>query len=89
MCLAIPGRVLEIQRNEEPTMGTVSFGGIRKQVCLQWVPEVREGDYVLVHVGFAISLIKEAEARETWRLLEEINTLEDARTSSGEFGGEA
>ena len=89
MCLAIPGRVLEIQRNEEPTMGIVSFGGIRKQVCLQWVPEVKEGDYVLVHVGFAISLIKEAEARETWRLLEEINTLEDTQTPSGEFGGEA
>jgi hydrogenase expression/formation protein HypC len=51
-------------------MGEVSFGGIRKKVCLEWVPEVRVGDYVIVHVGFAISTVDEEEALETLRMFE-------------------
>jgi hydrogenase expression/formation protein HypC len=72
MCLAIPGKVLEIDRSVSPIMGTVSFGGIRKGVCLEWVPEVRIGEYVIVHVGFAISTMDEQEALETLQLLEEM-----------------
>ncbi|HTP80622.1 MAG TPA: HypC/HybG/HupF family hydrogenase formation chaperone [Bacteroidota bacterium] len=71
MCLAIPGKVLSIEAGSRPTMGRVSFGGVEKQVCLEWVPEVRVGDYVIVHVGFAISCVDEFSAAETLNLLEE------------------
>ena len=73
MCLAIPGRVVEIDGSVEPRMGKVSFGGIRKEVCLDWVPGVRVGDYVIVHVGFALSVLDEKEALETLSLLDQIS----------------
>jgi len=73
MCLAIPGKVLSIDSSVQPTMGKVSFGGIEKQVCLEWLPEVRVGDYVIVHVGFAISKMDEKEALETLKLFEEMD----------------
>ncbi len=73
MCLAIPGKVLNIDTNVQPTMGMVSFGGIQKRVCLEWTPEVAVGDYVIVHVGFAISKMDETEALETLKLIEEID----------------
>lgn len=73
MCLGIPGRVISVQTDAlGMTMGKVSFGGVTKEVCLSWVPEARVGDYVVVHVGFAISRIDETEAREVFRLLEEL-----------------
>ena len=82
MCLAIPGKVVEFEKEVRPTMGVVSFGGIRKRVCLEWVPEVKLGDYVLVHVGFAISVLDEAEARKTLDLFEQ---MDDAvKTGRGE-----
>ncbi len=73
MCLAIPGKVLSIDTNVQPTMGTVSFGGIEKRVCLEWTPEISLGDYVIVHVGFAISKMDEQEALETLKLIQEID----------------
>jgi hydrogenase expression/formation protein HypC len=73
MCLAIPGKVLNIDRTAQPLMGTVSFGGIEKSICLEWLPEVELGEYVLVHVGFAISKIDEREALETLKLFDEID----------------
>ena len=76
MCLAIPGKVLEIEKEVSPVMGNVSFGGVRKRVCLEWVPEVRVGDYVIVHVGFALSTLDEAEALETLKMLKEMGELE-------------
>lgn len=75
MCLAVPGKVLEIDDAVEPRMGRVSFGGIQKRVCLEWVPEVRIGDYVIVHVGFAISKMDEREAMKTLELLEEMEVV--------------
>lgn len=72
MCLAIPGKVEEIQPNTSPLMGTVSFGGIRKKVCLECTPDVRCGQYVIVHVGFSISVLDEAEAYETLKLFREL-----------------
>jgi hydrogenase expression/formation protein HypC len=69
MCLAIPGKVIEIQTSVEPMMGKVSFGGIVKQVCLDWVPDVAVGEYVIVHVGFAISKVNEEEALETIKMI--------------------
>ena len=73
MCLAIPGKVLEIHRGAQPLMGAVSFGGIQKQVCLEWVPEVTVGEYVIVHVGFAISKMDEKEAMETLDILNQMS----------------
>ena len=73
MCLAIPGKVISIETNVQPTMGVVSFGGIEKRVCLEWTPEVALGDYVIVHVGFAISRMDESEALETLKLIQEID----------------
>jgi hydrogenase expression/formation protein HypC len=78
MCLAIPGKLIEISENAEGVrMGKANFGGIVKQVCLQYTPEVQPGDYVLVHVGFALGKVDEAEAERTYRLLEEMEQLNE------------
>jgi hydrogenase expression/formation protein HypC len=77
MCLAIPGKVLEIESDVQPVMAKVSFGGIQKRICLEWLPEACVGDYVLVHVGFAISKMDEREALETLKLLDEIEGAYD------------
>lgn len=76
MCLGVPGQVVRI--DESPvgmTMGLVSFGGVTKEICLAYVPEAAVGDYVLVHVGFAISKIDEEHAREVWDVLEKMGEL--------------
>jgi hydrogenase expression/formation protein HypC len=75
MCLAVPGKVVEIQGEGNLRMGRVDFCGVQRQACLAYVPEVRVGDYVLVHVGFAISRIDEEAARETLATLAEIEAL--------------
>ncbi len=77
MCLAIPGKILEIETDVQPVMARVSFGGVQKRICLEWLPEARIGDYVLVHVGFAISKMDEREALETLKLLDEIEGAYD------------
>lgn len=76
MCLAIPGKVLSIEQTNGLRMGRVEFGGIIRQANLDFVPEAQEGDYVMVHVGFAISRVDAAEAERTYQLLEEIGILE-------------
>jgi hydrogenase expression/formation protein HypC len=76
MCLGIPGRLTEIHQQDDLPMGKVELGGIFKDVCLAYTPEAQAGDYVLVHVGFAISRIDEAEAREIFGYLEEIGGIE-------------
>ena len=75
MCLAIPGRVLQLNYENDVLMGKVEFGDISKRVCLEHVPEVKPGDYVLVHVGFALSRIDEAEAKRIFGYLEELKQL--------------
>ena len=76
MCLAIPGKLLEISQDSQGVrMGKANFGGIVKQVCLEYTPEVQTGDYVLVHVGFALSKVDEAEAARTYQALEEMKQL--------------
>lgn len=76
MCLAIPGKVLDIDRAAQPVMGNVNFGGVQKRVCLEWLPEVNVGDYVIVHVGFALSKVDEKEALETLQLFRDMGELE-------------
>ena len=86
MCLGIPGKVVEMYERNDLPMGKVEFGGILKEVCLAYTPEAQLGDYVLVHVGFAISRIDEAEARETMDLIEEIGSMaEEAQNSKSEI----
>lgn len=77
MCLAVPGKVISIDENDDPILrtGKVSFGGIVKEVNLAYVPEAQVGDYVIVHVGFAISKLDEAEAQKTFEYLKEIGEL--------------
>ncbi|QHV01825.1 HypC/HybG/HupF family hydrogenase formation chaperone [Synechocystis sp. B12] len=67
MCLALPGQVVSLMPNSDPLLltGKVSFGGIIKTISLAYVPEVKVGDYVIVHVGFAISIVDEEAAQET------------------------
>lgn len=77
MCLAIPGRVVETYREHDLLMGKVDFGGVARQVCLEHVPEVQPDEYVLVHVGFALSRIDEDEARRVFAILEEMDQLEE------------
>ena len=76
MCLGVPGRIIELYESEGRRMGTVDFGGVRREACLDFVPEAQVGQYVVVHVGFAISLLSEVEAQETLELLREIMDLE-------------
>ena len=75
MCLAVPGRVIEIGGNGEARMARVDFSGVQRQVCLAFVPEAQLGDFVLVHVGFAISRIDEVAAHETLAALKEMGEL--------------
>lgn len=78
MCLAIPGKVLSISGDDPLTrMGKVDFSGVVKQASLAYVPEVRVGDYVIVHVGFALSKVDEAEARKVFEYLRQMNELGD------------
>ncbi|HEY7314925.1 MAG TPA: HypC/HybG/HupF family hydrogenase formation chaperone [Gemmataceae bacterium] len=79
MCLGIPGKVLETYRENDVLMGKVDFSGIRKGVCLEHVPAARPGDYVLVHVGFALSVLDEEEAGRVFAFLEEMNQLEELK----------
>ncbi|MFZ1933855.1 MAG: HypC/HybG/HupF family hydrogenase formation chaperone [Thermoguttaceae bacterium] len=72
MCLGVPGKIVELFAQNDLPMGKVEFGGIRKEVCLAYTPEAQVGDYVLVHVGFAISRIDEHEAQETLELLNQL-----------------
>lgn len=77
MCLAVPGRVVETYREHDVLMGKVDFGGVSRRVCLEHVPEVRPDEYVLVHVGFALSRIDEDEARRVFEFLEQMDQLDE------------
>jgi len=76
MCLAVPGKIVELDEKDPMRMGKVDFGGIIREASLAYVPEAELGDYVIVHAGFAISRLDEEEAHETLRLLEEISVIE-------------
>jgi hydrogenase expression/formation protein HypC len=78
MCLGIPGRVVEVYERAGLPMGKVEFGGILKETCLQYTPEAQVGDYVIVHVGFAISQVDPEEAQEIFEYLKAIGEVGDA-----------
>ncbi|WP_175407363.1 HypC/HybG/HupF family hydrogenase formation chaperone [Streptomyces sp. TRM64462] len=77
MCLAVPGRVLSIGERDGPLTGVVDFGGVRKDVCLEYVPEVRVGEYVIVHVGFALQRLDEESARASLELFRQLGLMEE------------
>jgi hydrogenase expression/formation protein HypC len=83
MCLGIPGKIIEIYEANDLHMGKVDFGGVTREVCLAYVPEAQIGNYTIVHVGFALNVLDEAEALETLQLLREIGALDE------ELGAEA
>ncbi len=75
MCLGIPGKVVEIYEKGGIPMGKVDFGGIRKEVCLAYVPDIQIGEYTIVHVGFAITKLDEKSAQETLALFRQMDVL--------------
>jgi hydrogenase expression/formation protein HypC len=77
MCLAIPGKILDLEEDGESRLARVEFGGITRKVSLDLVPEAGVGDYVIVHVGFAISKLDEEEAHRTLELLEQMSALQE------------
>ncbi len=85
MCLGIPGKVIDIYQANGVRMGKVDFGGVVREACLEYLPEVQVGDYTIIHVGFGISRLNEKEARETLELLQQMDMvsgeLPDAGTS--------
>jgi hydrogenase expression/formation protein HypC len=76
MCLGVPGRVTEIWQDNGTPMGRVDFGGVHKEVCLAYVPEIEVGQYTIVHVGFALTTLDEESARETLELFTAMGLLE-------------
>jgi hydrogenase expression/formation protein HypC len=77
VCLAVPGRVVGVEERHDTVMAEVDFGGVRKDVCLQYLPDVGVGDYVIVHVGFAIQRLDERSALETLAEFERLGLLEE------------
>jgi hydrogenase expression/formation protein HypC len=77
MCLAVPGRVLAIDDGSDPLTGLIDFGGVRKNACLEYVSDVKVGEYVIVHVGFALQRLDEESAMASLRLFEELGLLEE------------
>jgi hydrogenase expression/formation protein HypC len=97
MCLAVPGRVLSVHEQDGQTMAQVDFGGVRKEVCLAYIPDVRVDEYVIVHVGFAIQRLDEQSAQETLANFEKLGILEEefgdgfaiaARAADGQAGAQ-
>ena len=90
MCLAVPGQVDSIREEHGTRMGRVNFGGVVKDVCLAYLPDISVGDYTIVHVGFAISKIDEASALATLKTFAELGLLEEGLTElrEGEATGE-
>jgi hydrogenase expression/formation protein HypC len=84
MCLAVPGKILETKEENGSRLGRVQFGGITRDIQLDFVPEAGVGDYVIVHVGFALSKVNEEEAARTYQLLEEIEKLDAEELTADE-----
>ncbi len=77
MCLAVPGKIVDIFEADGLKMAKVDFGGVFRETCLEYVPEAKVGEYCVIHVGFAISLMNESEAMETLDLLRQIDNFEE------------
>ena len=89
MCLGIPGEIVEVRESEGLRVGKVRFAGITREVCLDYVPDAALGDYVVVHVGFAISKIDAEEAARSYRILEELGQTSELNAGTGPPGDAA
>jgi hydrogenase expression/formation protein HypC len=86
MCLAVPGKIISIEEKtaeNAPTMAKVDFAGVIQAVCIDWLPEVQVGDYVIVHVGFALNKLDEKDALETLQILREMGEIDQATDEDG------
>ena len=77
MCLGVPGKIVERYEKDSLPMAKVDFGGVFREACLSYVPEAKVGEYCIIHVGFAISVLSEAEAQETLELLKQIGSFDE------------
>lgn len=77
MCLGVPGKVIELYEQGGMRMATIDFGGVRKEACLEYIPDLAVGEYAVVHVGFAISRLDEEAALETLRLFQQVGLLDE------------
>lgn len=84
MCLAVPGKIIELRDSAGVRMAQVDFGGIRREACLEYLPEAGVGDYVLVHVGFAITKVDQQEAARTLAYLKELGELREIEEGAGD-----
>ena len=82
MCLGVPGKIVETYEKGGLQMAKVDFGGVFREACLSYVPEAKVGEYCIIHVGFAISILSESEAQETLELLKQIGSFEEEIGSS-------
>ncbi|MFE7593316.1 HypC/HybG/HupF family hydrogenase formation chaperone [Kitasatospora sp. NPDC057512] len=89
MCLAVPGRVTEIGERDGARMAVMDFGGVVKDVCLEYLPDLAVGDYAIVHVGFALQRLDEGSARRTLALFEELGLLQEEFGDPWEAAGAA
>jgi hydrogenase expression/formation protein HypC len=88
MCLAIPGRIVDFHDNLGMRMSKIDYGGIMREACMDYIPDARIGEYVLVHVGFAISRVDEAEAHRTLQYLEELGELRELHEEAAAAGAD-
>jgi hydrogenase expression/formation protein HypC len=87
MCLAVPGKIIEITPTPGSLMGKVDFGGVTREVCLEAIPEAQLGNYVIVHAGFALNILSEQEAQDTLDALRELGDFEaELMNETGEEG---
>ena len=89
MCLAVPGRVLEIEERDGTRMASVDFGGVVKEVCLEYLPDLRVGEYAIVHVGFALQRLDEESALRTLELFSELGMLQEEFGDPWEIAAQA
>jgi len=84
MCLAVPGKIIEINPTSSALMGKVDFGGVVREVCLEAIPNAKLGNYVIVHAGFALNILSEEEAQETLSALRELGDIEGELAANDE-----
>ncbi|MFH9725127.1 HypC/HybG/HupF family hydrogenase formation chaperone [Streptomyces sp. NPDC017254] len=89
MCLAVPGKVLDVEDRDGTRMATVDFGGVVKEVCLEYLPDLKPGEYAIVHVGFALQRLDEESARRTLELFETLGMLQEEFGDPWESAAEA
>ncbi|MFD1659235.1 HypC/HybG/HupF family hydrogenase formation chaperone [Streptomyces caeni] len=89
MCLAVPGRVLDIEERDGTRMARVDFGGVVKEVCLEYLPDLQVGEYAVVHVGFALQRLDEESAKQTLELFETLGMLQEEFGDPWDMAAEA